>query len=167
MGSVRHLHAIYGIALRQSTVGLERLLVCLLRGLEALGLMVEGPEDNKALRYLGHVRRILYRPGTVDLQGIPVSLFQVLRNRSVGMIRGCERTLRHRQMSARKWLFLPAFLSCKQSGRTGRDRKTHQGGHVTDILAVSMGFVHHLHLPPVRGASPAIKWKRDTLLQNR
>src|SRR5438067_3950946 len=127
--------------------------------------MVEGPEDNKVLRYLGHVRRILYRLGAVDLQSIPVSLFQVLRNRSVGMIRGCERTLRHRQMGARKWLFLSAFLSCRQSRRTGRDRKTHQGGHVTDILAVSMGFVHRL--PPVRGVSPAIKWKRYILLRDR
>src|SRR5918996_1203146 len=87
-----YLQVISGVALSQSTVDLERLLVRLLCGLEALGLMVEGPEDNKAVRYLGHVRRILYRLGALDLQGIPVSLFQVLRNRSVGMmIRGCER----------------------------------------------------------------------------
>src|ERR687896_283650 len=122
MSSVRHLRAIYGIALRQSAVGLERLLVRLLCGLEALGLMVEGPEDNKAPRYLGHVRRILYRLGAVDLQGIPVSLFQVLRSRAVGMLRGCERALRHRPMSARKRLFLPGFLPCKRRTAGSRER---------------------------------------------
>jgi hypothetical protein len=116
---------ISGVALSQSTVDLERLLVRLLCGLEALSLMVEGPENNKAVRYLGHVRRILYRLGALDLQGIPVSLFQVLRNRSVGMIRGCERTLRHRQMSARKRLFLPGLLPRKRRTDGGRERKTH------------------------------------------